>query len=147
MFTTIFADHNSVECECRATAHIWGMFIYEHLYTLNILTKGTVRDTLFNRKYRLWYALMIRETTTALTAAARGGGWKPEFLLLSEMMSVKMFEMLLLTPNFIFIPIAWLFGVLPAANIISPGQFDLIEGRKTVTSTTLGELVSVSEVA
>lgn len=119
------------------------MFIYEHLYTLNILTKGSIRDTLYNRKYRLWYALMIRETSIALTAAARGGGWKPDLLLISEILSVKMYEMMLLLPNFLFIPIAWLVGALPSATIISPGQLDLIEGRRTTASKTLTELVSV----
>lgn len=117
--------------------------MYEHLYALNIISKGSIRDTLYNRKYRLWYALMIRETTTALTAAARGGGWKPEFLLISEIMTVKMYEMFLLLPNFLFIPLAWILGTLPNANIISPGQLDIIEGRRTATSKALAELISV----
>ena len=37
------------------------MLLYENLYVLNILTKGTLRDTLANREWRLVLSLMIRE--------------------------------------------------------------------------------------
>jgi hypothetical protein len=58
-------------------------------------------------------------------------------------MTVKMYEMFLLLPNFLFIPLAWILGTLPNANIISPGQLDIIEGRRTATSKALAELISV----
>jgi len=36
--------------------------MYEHLHVLNILTKGSLRDTLSKRENRLVLALMIRES-------------------------------------------------------------------------------------
>ena len=36
--------------------------LYENLHVLNILTKGTLRDTLSNREWRLVLALMTRES-------------------------------------------------------------------------------------
>lgn len=36
--------------------------LYENLHVLNILTKGSLRDTLANREWRLVLALMVRES-------------------------------------------------------------------------------------
>jgi hypothetical protein len=38
------------------------VLLYENLHVLNILTKGSLRDTLANREWRLVLALMVRET-------------------------------------------------------------------------------------
>lgn len=43
-------------------AQSWGVLLYEHLHVLNILTKGSLRDTLSKRENRLVLALMIRES-------------------------------------------------------------------------------------
>lgn len=49
----------------RTLAHAaqsWGVLLYENLHVLNILTKGSLRDTLAHREWRLVLALMVRET-------------------------------------------------------------------------------------
>lgn len=87
---------------------------------------------------------MVRESLLALSAAAKGGGWKPEMLLICELINMKMFEMLLIMPNIIFLPMCWILGIWPNTAVISPGQLDLIEGRRTTATSTLSELVTVS---
>lgn len=63
---TLFNDHYhhhhyDVIC-CSSSAQSWGVLLYEHLHVLNILTKGSLRDTLSKRENRLVLALMIRES-------------------------------------------------------------------------------------
>ena len=131
-----FNNQNSI-------AFSWGVLIYENLYALNILTKGSLRDTLANSKYRMLLALMIRENCNTLKAAAKGGAWEPNILLISSMLSPKLFEMLLLLPTPLFNLIYFLLGLFPPAYVMSPGQQDLIEGRKTMTFAHINELVEV----
>lgn len=126
-------------------AFSWGVLIYENLYALNILTKGTLRDTLANSKYRMILALMIRENCKTLAAAARGGAWEPNILMISSMLSPKLFEMLLLFPTPFFNLIYYLLGLFPPQHIMSPGQQDIMEGRKTMTFAHLNELIDVRE--
>ena len=45
-----------------ATAQSWGVLLYENVHVLNVLTKGTLGDTLANREWRLVLALMVRES-------------------------------------------------------------------------------------
>lgn len=88
---------------------------------------------------------MIRESLLALHAASKGGTWKPDMLLISEMLPMKLYEMFLILPNFLFFPVAAFFGLLPTAHVISPGQLDLTEGRRTMTSFHLAEIVQLGE--
>lgn len=88
---------------------------------------------------------MIRESLIALHAASKGGTWKPDMLLICEMLPMKLYEMLLILPNFLFFPVAAFLGLLPTAKVISPGQHDLMEGRRTMTSFHLAEIVQVGE--
>jgi hypothetical protein len=46
---------------CLFIAFAWGVLVYENLYALNVLTKGTLSDTLSRREWRLIFALMVRE--------------------------------------------------------------------------------------
>ncbi len=118
--------------------------IYENIYALNILTKGTINDTLNNYRWRQVLALMVRENIQALTAASNGGGWEPSFHLIKGVLSPKLFELLLLLPNPFFQAAYWLLGLQLSFPVMSPGQQDLMEGRRTMTSTNLQELVDVS---
>ena len=43
-------------------AQSWGVLVYENLHALNILTKGSLLDTLSDRECRLVLALMVRES-------------------------------------------------------------------------------------
>ncbi len=43
-------------------AYSWGVLVWENLYALNTLTKGSLADTLANRQWRLVLALMVRES-------------------------------------------------------------------------------------
>lgn len=142
-------------------AFAWGILVYENLYALNILTKGTLLDTLSRREWRLIYALMIRENlnvnfflffhppqpltfiSQTLIAAAGGGSWKPDILLISSILSPKLLEIALIMPNFVFNFLFYILDIFPTPNVISPGQFDLMEGRKTMTTNYLSELVEV----
>ena len=43
-------------------AHSWGVLLFENIYALNVLTKGSLRDTLSRRDWRLVLSLMVRES-------------------------------------------------------------------------------------
>jgi len=88
---------------------------------------------------------MVRESLLALHAASKGGTWKPDMLLICEMLPMKVYEMILILPNFLFYPVAAFLGLLPTAHVISPGQLDLTEGRRTMTSFHLAEIVQLGE--
>jgi len=50
-------------CTCFSfAAQSWGVLVYENLHALNILTKGSLLDTLSDRECRLVLALMVRES-------------------------------------------------------------------------------------
>ncbi len=51
--------------------------------------------------------------------------------------------MILVLPDPFFFTVFWLMGLLPQSNLISPGQFDLIEGRRTMAAKNLIEIVEV----
>ena len=118
------------------------MLTFENIYALNILTKGSLRDTLNNRSWRLLIALMIRENIQAVQAASKGT-WTPQLLLISTFLTPKIMEMFLIMPNFVFQILFYFFGVFPTQNIISPGQHDVMEGRTTMTKLNLKEFVDV----
>ena len=88
-------------------------------------------------------ALMIRENVNTLQAASRGGSWEPNILLISSLLSPKLYEMLLLFPTPVFNLIYYLLGLFPPESIMSPGQQDISEGRRTMTFAHLNELVEV----
>ena len=74
--------------------------------------------------------------------AARGGKWKPDFALVSWVLTPWALEMLLALPSPWFQLLALLLS-LPAPALPAPGLEDLVEGRKTMTSAHLDELVQV----
>eukprot|EP00599_Poterioochromonas_sp_BG-1_P001738 CAMPEP_0173149196 /NCGR_PEP_ID=MMETSP1105-20130129/10183_1 /TAXON_ID=2985 /ORGANISM="Ochromonas sp., Strain BG-1" /LENGTH=398 /DNA_ID=CAMNT_0014064019 /DNA_START=36 /DNA_END=1229 /DNA_ORIENTATION=+ len=127
------------------TPFAWGTLVYENLYALNILTKGSLKDTLSRRDWRLIYALMIRENLNSLFVASKGGTWKPDLLLISSIISPKLLELMLIMPDFVFNLLIYLLDLSPNGQVISPGQFDLMEGRKTQTSLYLKEMVEVGK--
>lgn len=85
---------------------------------------------------------MIRENLQAVQMASKGT-WTPQLLLVSTLLTPKLMEMILIMPNFIFIILFYMFGVVPNHNLISPGQHDLMESRKCMTKLYLQELVDV----
>lgn len=127
------------------TPQAWGLMVYEHLHVLNILTRGTLQETLANREWRLLYALLIRESNEVLCCAARGGVWKPDLLLMTSWLSPKLLELLVIMPDPLFSLLFWALGLLPAQGVISPGQLDLAEGRRTMACVNLQELVDVGK--
>ncbi len=50
---------------------------------------------------------------------------------------------MLIMPDFVFNLLIYLLDLSPNGQVISPGQFDLMEGRKTQTSLYLKEMVEV----
>lgn len=129
------------------TPYSWGVMIWENLYALNIITGGTLRDTLSQRDARLILAVMARECRRTLKTAARGGEWRPLFKLVSTILSPWSLEMLLALPlpfggDFFSHILFLLLGLLPPDGIISPGQLDMAESRKTMSDMHLGELVA-----
>jgi len=133
------------------TPYSWGVMVWENLFSLNVIGGGSIRDTLFRDsrapRTRLLLAAMTRECRLALSSAARGGQWRPQFRLLSSMLNPWLWEMLLSLPwplsgAGLLTLCCWICGVLPPENIISPGQLDLAEGRCTMTESHLGELLS-----
>lgn len=67
-----------------------------------------------------------------LERAAKGGKWKPDLLLISNLITPWMLEMILVLPDALFSAIAYALGLLPHPYLISPGQMDLMEGRRTM---------------
>ncbi|RYH15004.1 hypothetical protein EON65_32565 [archaeon] len=118
--------------------------IYETCHLLNIFTKGTLNHTLALRSHRLVLALLIREHIDVLEAAARGGKWKPDLLMMTFYLTPKLLEMTVLLPDMCFALVFWFFGLYPRDGVMSPAQFDLMEGRKTIVLGNLKELVEVS---
>lgn len=51
-------------------AFSWGVLLYENLFALNMITKGTLRDTLSKWKWRCILALMMRESYKVETDCA-----------------------------------------------------------------------------
>lgn len=119
--------------------------IYENIYALNILTKGSIQDTINNRSWRLIIALMIRENLQAVQVASKGT-WSPQLLLVSTLLTPKIMEMMLIMPNFLFNILFYIFSIAPNHNIISPGQHDLMECRKCMSKLYLQEMVDVRNV-
>jgi hypothetical protein len=92
----------------------------------------------------IWYALQW--LAQALFAAAKGGKWKPEFSLVSSLLSPWAWEMLLLVPAPFVSVLLWAVGMLPPEHVISPGQADLSEGRQTSAEWQLEEIIKVTNI-
>ena len=78
-----------------------------------------------------------------LLLASRDGKWKPELLLVTSMLNIWLLELALALPAPFFTLVFWAFGLFPKPHLISPGQMDLAEGRTTMTSVHLNEIVEV----
>ena len=128
------------------TPFTWGVLVWENLHSINMLTGGSMLGTLRNPRARLILASMVRESTQVLQHAARGGNWKPEFLLLSEMLTPRFFELMLCLPTWLFVLLLRLMGLAPQVEgLMSPMLIDHLEGRKSCNETQLGELVSTAD--
>ena len=128
------------------TPYTWGVLVWENLHSVNMLTGGSMLSTLRNPRARLILASMVREAAQTLRHAARGGDWKPDFLLLSEMLSPRLFELLLCLPTQLFLLLLALFGLTPQAEgLMSPMLIDHLEGRKSCNETQLGEIVTTAD--
>lgn len=122
----------------------WGVLMYDNLYALNALTGGTMSATMSNYQYRLVYASMLRECRKALQAASRGGGWKPDISLISSYLTPLMFELILVLPNVLFYLVIYMLDLMPV-SLASPMQIDLLEGRFTVATENLTELINTGK--
>lgn len=79
--------------------------------------------------------------------ASRGGQWKPDLLGVSSWLTPFFLEMILVLPQPIFALAFYLaVGPLQDGCAGSPGQQDLLEGRKTSNDWQLGEILQVSSV-
>ena len=81
----------------------------------------------------------------ALKLAARGGKWAPDILLITSMLNVWLLEMILALPGPLFALAYWFFGLYAPHEVVSPIQLDLVEGRKSMASWHLSELVEVGQ--
>ena len=127
------------------TPYTWGVLLWENVHCVNMLTGGTIYDTLWDKKARLILASMIRESLLALKSAACGGRWAPEMPTITQWISPYRFELWLCMPDWIFIAMITLFGMCPPPELQSPMLVDNLEGRTTVNTTQLGELVSTGK--
>jgi len=127
------------------TMYAWGVLMWECSYSLNVISGGTLVDTYKSRKWRLILAAMLREARKALVKAAKGGEWKPDFLLISPYLSPWVYEMILVLPDPLYYLLAWSLGFLPTRDVISPGQFDIAEGRRSTCVSQLNELIELGE--
>ncbi len=59
------------------------------------------------------------------------------------MLSPWLLELVLVLPTPFFTLVFWLLGLFPRPHLISPGQMDLCEGRQTMASAHLSEIVEV----
>eukprot|EP01036_Dinobryon_divergens_P024514 gene24512-32971_t len=126
------------------TPFSWGILIFENLYALNILTRGSLSFTVSKRKWRLILAMMVRESVVALMRASRGGAWKPDLMGVSTWLTPFVLEMMLILPQPLFaIGFYFAVGSLSDGGQGSPGQQDLSEGRKTMIDAQLGEIVEL----
>jgi len=144
---TRLLEQMQVDCFFRKTLTpcSWGVLVYENLYVLNILSKGTLMHTLSKREWRLILALMIRESYKILDKAARGGKWKPDLLLINANVTPWRLELLLVLPDLLFWPACWALGLLPPAALMSPGQLDLAQGRKSMLDWHFAEMVMAGD--
>mmetsp|Transcript_25189 Transcript_25189/g.41974 ORF Transcript_25189/g.41974 Transcript_25189/m.41974 type:complete len:483 (+) Transcript_25189:186-1634(+) len=145
---TRLLESMDLTCHFRKTLtpHSWGVLLFETLCVLNILTKGSLQDTLSKREWRLILALMVRESYKVLTKAAKGGKWKPDLTLLNPSLSSWLLEMMLVMPDALFWSLFWFYGLVPDPTICSPGQLDLMEGRKSMAvDWHFAELVSAGQ--
>jgi len=78
-----------------------------------------------------------------LDVAAKGGVWKPDLLLIHPNLTPWVLEMVLALPDALFFSVFWWLRLLPATGIISPGQLDIVEGRKSMLDWHFAELVQV----
>jgi hypothetical protein len=78
-----------------------------------------------------------------LDVAARGGKWKPDLLLIHSSLTPWMLEMALALPNPLFYLVFYLLRLLPEGALMSPGQLDIVEGRKSMVDWHFAELVQV----
>ena len=76
----------------------------------------------------------------ALFKAARGGEWKPDFLLVSSLVSPYLLEMMLCLPWPLCLLALLTFDLLPP-NIPSPSLEDITENRKTSVEWILGDII------
>lgn len=76
--------------------------------------------------------------------AAKGGVWKPDLLLINANLTPWVLEMILALPNALFFAAFWWLRLLPGAGVISPGQLDIVEGRKSMLDWHFAEIVQVS---
>jgi hypothetical protein len=75
--------------------------------------------------------------------AARGGKWKPDLLLIHSSLTPWMLEMALALPNPLFYLVFYFLRLLPEGALMSPGQLDIVEGRKSMVDWHFAELVQV----
>jgi hypothetical protein len=78
-----------------------------------------------------------------LDVAARGGKWKPDLLLIHSSLTPWMLEMALALPNPLFYACFYFLRLLPEGALMSPGQLDIVEGRKSMVDWHFAELVQV----
>jgi ketopantoate reductase len=127
------------------SSYTWGVLVWENIHCVNMLTGGSIYSTLENKEARLIIASMISESVLSLKRAARGGKWKPDFLVYSQYLSASTLEKILCLPTSLCMTLLWCFGVLPHKDIQSPMLIDYLEGRVTCNKTQLGEIVDTGK--
>ena len=125
------------------TPYTWGTLIYENLYALNALTRGTLTSTFYDYECRCILATMTRECRKALEKAAGSGKWQPDLFLITPISFIDLwaYEIILVLPSFLGTFILWLCGIEPT-SLISPILLDLNERRKTMIEYHLSELIA-----
>jgi len=123
------------------TPFTWGTLVHDTVLATNALTGGSLQSHLRVRKNRLVYAQMIRESLQAFTAASKGGKWEPDGAAAGPF-SLKMLELALCLPTFIFVPLTYVL-VSHAPGAGSPMQADLHARRSTSFGWSISELCDV----
>jgi hypothetical protein len=126
------------------TAHSWGVISMELLYVLNMFHGGMLNDTLFDSKWRIVFASMLRETALVLGKASQDGKWGAR---LDCLISLRLWdlEMLLASPTFLFFFLSFIMPFPFGVKLPSPGVVDLTTRRGSMTILNLEELVNLGD--
>lgn len=125
----------------QLTPYTWGVLLWENIHCINLLTGGTLYETICNTQARLVLASMMRECLLTLTKGAGSGKWKAELLVYSAWITPHTLELWLCLPSWLLFPLLWFWDMMPA-KVMGSMLSDSLEGRRTCNNTQLGEILA-----
>ena len=141
----------------------WAVLLYEYVYVINMISGGTLDDTMRNSQCRYLFAHLLSEARCLLLVASKGGAWKADFSLnittyatswLSTILrinSIWILEVLLSLPDFLFNNLLlrlWYFNIRSSSShtaVISPGHYDWYHQRSSNIISNIEEVMSYQD--